>query len=95
MDYMRAGKILCVDLTTGEIGCEPTDAYSQRFLGGHGINLKILYDRVGPEVAPLDPQNVLIFGSGPFTGTTVPGSGRSRRKRSILSTLGVSMFMLL
>ena len=77
MEYMRAGKILFIDLTTGKVSGEPTASYSKRFLGGHGINLKILYDRVGPEVKPFDPENLLIFGSGPFTGTMAPGSGRT------------------
>ncbi len=77
MEYMSAGKILFVDLTTGKVSDEPTASYSKRFLGGHGINLKILYDRVGQEVKPFDPENCLIFGTGPFTGTMAPGSGRT------------------
>ena len=77
MPYMRAGNILNVDLTTGQVKTEPIAPYSERFLGGHGIDLKILYDRVRPEIKPFDPENVLIFGSGPFTGTMVPGSGRT------------------
>jgi aldehyde:ferredoxin oxidoreductase len=36
-----------------------------------------MYEEVNPEVTPLDPQNVLVFSAGPFTGTMVPGSGRT------------------
>ena len=37
------GKILRVDLSTGKIGREPTMAYADRFLGGVGIGMKILW----------------------------------------------------
>ena len=77
MQYMRGGSILRVDLTTGDVRREPTAGYVRRFVGGHGINMKLLYDAVGPEVKGLDPDNVLIFGTGPLTGTMVPGSGRT------------------
>ena len=46
------------------------------FLGSRGYAAKILYDRVGPEVAPLDPENHLIFSVGPFTGTNWPTGAR-------------------
>lgn len=46
------------------------------FLGGSGINAKILYDEVGPEVDPLNPRNRLIFGMGPLVGTLAPSSCR-------------------
>ena len=77
MQYMRGGSILKVDLDTGKVHKEPTAAYVRRFVGGHGINMKLLYDAVGPEVKGLDPENLLIFGTGPLTGTMAPGSGRT------------------
>lgn len=77
MQYMRAGNILKVDLTTGKVSKEPTSSYVKNFVGGHGINMKMLYDQVGPEIKAFDPGNCLIFGTGPFTGTMVPGSGRT------------------
>ena len=73
---MWSGTILTVDLTKGKVTKEPTLAYTRFFLGGRGINAKILYDSVGPEVDPLSQGNVLVFGTGPFTGTLVPGSSR-------------------
>jgi len=77
MGFMRAGKILHIDLTNEKISHEPTNAYTERFYGGHGINLKILFDRVGPDVDPLSPENLFILGTGPFTGTMIPGTGRT------------------
>ena len=70
------GTILRVNLTNGTFEKEPTEKYSEDFLGGKGINAKILWDEVGPEVKPLDPENRLIFGVGPLVGTLVPGSCR-------------------
>ncbi len=72
MTYMYGGAILRVDLSKGEISKEPTTSYSSDFLGGRGINIKLLYDGVPPEVNPLDPASLLIFGVGPLCGTPVP-----------------------
>jgi len=46
------------------------------YLGGRGLGVKLLYDRLAPHVDPLSPNNLLIFAVGPVTATTVPTSGR-------------------
>ena len=74
MSYMYGGTILRVDLSEGKITKEPTAYYSKDFLGGRGINIKILYDEVPPGTDPLDPASPLIFGIGPLCGTPVPAS---------------------
>lgn len=74
MAYMYGGTILLVNLSEGTISKEPTTSYSGDFLGGRGINTKILYDGVPPEIGPLDPTSLLIFGVGPLCGTPVPAS---------------------
>jgi len=68
------GQIARIDLTKKEVGFEPTMNYTQRFLGGRGINSWILFNEMDPEVAPLDPGNLLVFGAGPLVGTSVPSS---------------------
>jgi aldehyde:ferredoxin oxidoreductase len=71
-----------VNLTTGDVSIERSDGYSggeeamRLFLGGRGYATKLLYDRVGPEVEPLSPENLLIFSIGPLGGTPWPTSGR-------------------
>ena len=82
MSYMRGGAILNIDLTTGKVSREPTSSYQELFIGGRGINDKIVYDRVGPEIGPLDPGNVIAFGTGPFTGTAVPELTRLTEEKS-------------
>jgi aldehyde:ferredoxin oxidoreductase len=74
MAFLYGGTILRVDLSKGKISKESTLPYAADFLGGRGINIKILYDGVPPGTNPLDPSNLLIFGVGPLCGTPVPAS---------------------
>ena len=71
-----AGKILGVNLTTGDIWTELTEKYAEKFLGGRGIGDWLLYNEVKPWVTPFDPQNRLIFDTGPLVGTLAPCSTR-------------------
>ncbi|MEM2366988.1 MAG: aldehyde ferredoxin oxidoreductase N-terminal domain-containing protein, partial [Candidatus Bathyarchaeia archaeon] len=77
--YGWQGKILHIDLTKGKIWIEELDRkLAELFLGGRGINAKLLWDLIGkPGIDPLGPENVLIFGTGTLTGTTAPSSGRT------------------
>jgi aldehyde:ferredoxin oxidoreductase len=70
------GKILRVDLTERKWNVESTSKYADRFIGGIGIGLKILWDEVGPEIDSFNPGNKLVLAPGPLTGTLAPGSGR-------------------
>ena len=65
-----AGKILRVDLSTGGVESVPTARYSDLFLGGRGIAAKIYWDEVPLGTDPFDPENRLIFVTGPVTATT-------------------------
>jgi aldehyde:ferredoxin oxidoreductase len=73
------GRVLDVDLTTGKAKTIPLDEAVpdyKDYIGGRGLGVRILYDRVGPATDPLGPDNILIFSTGPLTGTSVPSSGR-------------------
>jgi len=73
-----AGKILYVDLTKEKIReKELPKEWCIKFIGGRGINAKLLWDLVKPGIDPLSPDNVLIFGTGALTGTNAPSSGRT------------------
>ncbi|PKM81154.1 MAG: aldehyde ferredoxin oxidoreductase [Firmicutes bacterium HGW-Firmicutes-14] len=75
--YGWAGRILRVNLTTKEIITEPLDrGLARAYLGQSGINARLLFDLTGPDVDPLSPDNPLIFGVGPLTGSLAPCSGR-------------------
>ena len=70
------GRILRVDLSSGKISVEPTAGYAERFMGGDGMGMKILWDELKPGLHPFDPENRLLFMTGPLTGTLAPTSGR-------------------
>ena len=46
------------------------------FLGGRGVNSRILYQEVAPNIDPLSPENILIFGNSPLSGTRAPSCPR-------------------
>lgn len=60
------GKILRVDLSSGKTTELPTAHYADRFLGGRGIAAKIYWDEVPPTAKAFDPENRLIFATGPL-----------------------------
>jgi aldehyde:ferredoxin oxidoreductase len=73
--YGYAGKILRVDLNQGKFSTEPTSPYTERFIGGRGIGVKIYWDEVSPDVKAFDPDNRLIITTGPAAGfTRIAGS---------------------
>ena len=75
--YGWAGTILRVNLSEGKIVKQPlTEDLAHSLVGGRGINSKILYDETGPQTEPLAPDNRLIIGTGPMTGTPGPSTGR-------------------
>jgi aldehyde:ferredoxin oxidoreductase len=64
------GKILWVNLSTGEIKVEePEESLYRDFLGGSGIGSRLLYSRQKGGVDPLGPENTLGLVTGPLTGT--------------------------
>jgi aldehyde:ferredoxin oxidoreductase len=70
-----AGKILRVDLTSGRIWTEaPDEATLKKWIGGVGLGTKYLYDEVPPGTAWSDPENRLIWTTGPLAGTVVGGA---------------------
>lgn len=72
-----AGKTLFVNLSSGESREELLDpAVTEKFLGGLGVNNWLAYRHIPPEVEPLSPENGIVIGTGPFSGTIVPGSAK-------------------
>jgi aldehyde:ferredoxin oxidoreductase len=71
------GKILRLDLTHSKVTVEDLkEEWTQQFIGGSGLGAKFLYEMTDERTDPLGPENPLIFMTGPFTGTSVPLSGR-------------------
>ncbi len=71
------GKILKINLTEKKMEVEtiPEDVI-RKFIGGRGLASYYLYKLMDPKADPLSPENVLIFATGPLTGTAAPSGGR-------------------
>jgi aldehyde:ferredoxin oxidoreductase len=74
--YGWCGRILHVDLSEGRITELMTMNYADRFLGGRGIATRIYWETVGPDVRAFDPDNRLIFMTGPLGATGAQGASR-------------------
>lgn len=68
-----AGKLLSINLNDGS-GKEflVPEEIIQKYLGGKGVGVWLLYRGLEPHVEPLSPNNVLIFMTGPLTGIGIP-----------------------
>ncbi len=72
-----SNKVLEVDLTKKTFTVYEVPPEDLRlYLGGKGLALKFLYDRMEPGVDPLGPDNMIAFHTGVLMGTGAPCSGR-------------------
>ncbi len=73
----HTGKVLYIDLNHSQGRVEDLkEEWVDQFIGGSGLGAKFLYEMTDKSTSPLAPENPLIFMTGPFTGTSVPLSGR-------------------
>ncbi len=71
------GKLLRVNLSTGQISTEAIDpGIAKKFIGGRGLGTYYLSKEVPAETDPLGLDNKLILATGPLTGSAAPASGR-------------------
>ncbi len=75
--YGWVGKILKINLTSQQAETESTEPYIDKYIGGRGIGVRLVYDHYVPGTDAFDPANPLIFSMGPLTGTAMPSSGRT------------------
>lgn len=70
------GKILRVDLSKGETSVEElSQSFIEKWVGGVGFGARYLYEEVPAGVKWSDPENRLIWTSGPLAGSGVCGAG--------------------
>ncbi len=67
-EFGYAGEILEVDLSQQHTISLSTDEYADRFIGGRGLAAKLYWDKVSPQTRAFDPENCLIFSTGPMAG---------------------------
>ncbi len=69
-------KLARINLTSKEVKHESIGEDILRdYIGGRGLGARLLIDEIDPNCDPFE-DNVLIFTSGPLTGTPIPTSGR-------------------
>jgi len=72
------GNILKIDLTVDKISIIKQNVDNiKQFIGGLGINTKLVADLIKPKIDPLSSENVIIIGAGPLVGTITPGASRT------------------
>ena len=73
MNSAYTNKLLIIDLSSESFEILPvSNDLKKDFIGGKGFGAKLLYDMVLPETDPLGKDNVLMFMTGPLTGTMAP-----------------------
>ncbi len=70
------GKIMHVNLNNAEITQFSTRPYGEKYLGGRGIASRLYWETVSPETGAFDPENRLIFMTGPLVATGAHGATR-------------------
>ncbi|MHC4549257.1 MAG: aldehyde ferredoxin oxidoreductase family protein [Planctomycetota bacterium] len=86
-------KLAIVDLTTGRIEMEEIPrALRERYLGGRGLDIHLLYHHLAPGVDPLGPENVCCISAGLLVGTPASASARTHimAKSPLTGLLGSS-----
>jgi len=85
-------RIAYVDLSRGEARVDDAPHLIPRYLGGVGVNAKLLFDFLPPGADPLGPDNPLIFGAGLLVGTNLPTASRTEvtAKSPLTGLLGTS-----
>ena len=78
MLYGFAGKILHVNLTTGQITIEqPSEEFYRTYWGGSAMGVYYLLKNTPPDADPLGPDNTLSFMLSATTGVAISGQSRA------------------
>jgi len=77
MPYGYNGKILHVDLTTGDLNVEqPDETFYRKYMGGSAMGAYYLLKHTPPGADPLGPENTLSLMVGVITGAPISGQSR-------------------
>ncbi|SDP41860.1 aldehyde ferredoxin oxidoreductase family protein [Desulforhopalus singaporensis] len=71
------GKLIEVDLTRGEIRVEGiSPSLFREYLGGYGLGVRLLMEKMDPAADPLGPENILGLASGYLSATGAVAADR-------------------
>jgi len=91
--YGYTGKTLVIDLSNRKVTQkEMSNQDYFEYIGGLGMNTRILLDEMDPSIDPLSEDNVLCLGTGPLVGTMAPTANRTdiSAKSPLTKLLGTS-----
>jgi len=69
------GKIAWIDLSKEKITIEPIDQYKD-WIGGRGLASYLLFEHLPESAEALSAENIIVFSTGPLTGTMSSSSAR-------------------
>lgn len=71
-------KLLFIDLDKGKAEVlKLSDEFCQKYIGGRGFGIKLVWDNMKNYSSPFDPQNLIVVAPGPLTGLYLPSSGKT------------------
>ena len=77
MTVGTTNRVLEINLTDQSVNeFKVSDEDRRMYLGGKGLGLKLIYDRMKPGIDPLGEDNIMAFMMGVLMGTGAPCSGR-------------------
>jgi len=72
------GSLLRINLSTRTFRRESfSGEFAQKWVGGRGFALKILWDELAPGIDPLGKENKFIVALGPISGIPAPNTGKA------------------
>ncbi|RQD72590.1 MAG: aldehyde ferredoxin oxidoreductase [Tindallia sp. MSAO_Bac2] len=75
--YGYTGKILRINLSTGDVKTEALDKeLAKLYVGGRGLAEKMFSNEVDAKIDAFSPENKLFIATGPLSGTPTPTGGR-------------------
>jgi len=89
--YGYNGRILHVNLTTGELSVEePPETFYRQYLGGQGIGMYYILKKMPVGADPLGPDNALAITLSVVTGAPVSGQSRvmANARSPLTGTIG-------
>ena len=90
MPFGYNGKVLHVNLTTGEYSIEePSELFYRKYMGGSAMAMYYILREVPPGVDPLAPENVLTFFTSVVTGASISGQSRINVNAKSPMSLGI------
>lgn len=73
--YGYGGRVLRIDLSERKYSVEDlSSSWIKPVIGGRAANTRRLYEELDTDCDPLGPDNILIFGIGPLTGSLLTAS---------------------